>query len=147
VVPTDVGTLIKVVITTGYYSYVTGEAEIMPALTNAELKDAGLTEDSEEGEFLFDEHLLTPAKSSPSYVPSQYGTRIRPRLEEAYKTYYLEDNLKSLVKWCMDHGHVMNGMFHIDGESKDDIWRMHITNNVVDTVRPKLIWPNGSEGW
>jgi hypothetical protein len=55
----------------------------------------------------------------------------------------LEADAERLVQIAHEHDVLVNGNVTVYGEEPGDIWRLLITDNVVERQSPQIVWPNG----
>ena len=56
----------------------------------------------------------------------------------------IPDTQEIIDRW--GEGRTFTGRLDASGEEAGDVWRMEIRDGRADEVRPRIVWPDGSEG-
>lgn len=134
----------------GYTTTVSGELNVEPALTDAELGlDAGpdpwreLMLARTEG---LEDTLGFDAVGKVRVIKGARHNVVVPRSEEPISdTEEVVKAIQALVRLAAKHRSKVNGAFYCHGEETADIWRIRVKDNKVLSERPTLVWPNGEE--
>lgn len=131
----------------GYYTRVTGEIYVDPPISWKDAHDTIWAQQGQRGEEL----TLDLRSESESVeidgelveVVRREFTHVRPTYDDAYKAYYTERNLQTLVDAFPGHewSGYLEGEGEGEGDGKPDLWRLYVRNGQVVKVEPQIVWP------
>lgn len=145
----------------GYRTVVAGEITITPPLTQAEMEAVdvvsrhhylperwiGTTRRHNRDEEVLD--IAVRVEIDAHYEGDELRTTITGvalvgSWDDEFKAYYIEEDLQTMVNTFPDHS--FSGSLLLEGEDNLDIWRLAVHNgHDVVVLRPKLVWPDGTE--
>lgn len=129
----------------GYITRFDGEFVISPPLNWAEVRSSRFSPDQ------FQTHRLdVKVRVGESVVDDDEGTRIIrtgvalvPAYEDDMRGYNIVDHVQQFIN---EHpGHALTGRLDCEGEQAGDLWRLEIQDGRAVQVRPRIIWPDGTE--
>jgi hypothetical protein len=129
----------------GYYTSFDGEFVINPPLMWAEVRSSRFGPDQ------FEKHRLdVKVRVGEAVVDDDEGTRITRTgvaLMPAYEDEMRGYNIVEHVQLFMDEhpGHELVGRLDCRGEETGDLWRLEIQGSRAVEVRPRIVWPDGTE--
>lgn len=130
----------------GYYTYITGDLTITPAIDEAKFKDFA-DRNADEGYFSFalrqgdeDVQLVNGVITVVGKTPDV--TEVGLNFDESIKAYDFRDAVTLLVGRAKDLGHRVDGAFYGDGEESDDFWRIGVDNNVISSEGGEIVYPS-----
>lgn len=138
----------------GYYSYVSGDAIIEPAIPETKWPEAEESYGTKAyfGYFTFE---VVPGDETVSLVDGQVkviGTssghiKVGFAYDDSIKGYDLEDHAQALFDWVQANGAEIKGIFNRKGEEDGDYQRYRYEGtayyNEAGAVR--IVWPTGDE--
>lgn len=64
--------------------------------------------------------------------------------EDTFKAYWIEKELRELVAEILkiNSATKFEGYFEIAGEESGDLWRLRVKDGKVETIKPKIVWPD-----
>jgi hypothetical protein len=122
----------------GYYTRFSGEIRIDPPIPFEEIKD---TEFAGRDTDVTLKCVEVPVEG----VPGAYR-RVAVAIVEANE--FSKYNAIPEVQWIIDRwgeGRRFTGRFDAKGEEPGDIWRLEIHDGRAVEVRPRIVWPDGTE--
>lgn len=130
----------------GYYTTYSGEIRIVPPLTWAEAKDSPwLSVDHGDLMLLLEENAETVETDHGTDTFTRKSvTAVVPITDDSYKGYQIEDHLQQIVQAFP--GHEFTGYISAEGEDAGDLWRLAVMDGKAVKVKPRIVWPDGTEG-
>jgi hypothetical protein len=129
----------------GYTTSFDGEFVINPPLTWAEVRASRFAPDAFEKD-----RLDVKVRVGENVVEDDEGIRISksgvalmPAYEDEMRGYSIVEHVQAFMD---EHpGHELVGRLHCRGEETGDLWRLEIQNGRATEVRPRIVWPDGTE--
>jgi hypothetical protein len=120
----------------GYRSRAKGEIQVTPPISWKLLAGSKFNQSDADSSLVF-----------CNYGDYDAVTTIKPRWDDEFKAYWIEDELKEIVRlWGKDRQ--FSGYIEIQGEGDGigdiDIWRLCVKNGQVTIITPELVWPEES---
>ena len=129
----------------GYITHFDGEFIITPPLTWAEVRDSRFSPDN------FERHRLDVKVRVGEQVTEddngvhivRTGVALVPAYEDEMSGYNIVDHVQ---RFLSEHpGHGLVGRLDCAGEETGDLWRLEIHDGRAVKVKPRIVWPDGSE--
>ena len=129
----------------GYRTDFDGEFVINPPLTWAEVRASRFAPDA------FEKHKLdVKLRVGEQVADDDEGTRIIrtgvalvPSYEDDMRAYNIVKHVQAFID---EHaGHELIGRLDCRGEEAGDLWRLEIHDGRAAEVRPRIVWPDGTE--
>jgi hypothetical protein len=135
----------------GYTTKFTGHVDVTPPLNATEV--AFLKNFADED----NRHDPGAPGSYCDWQPTEDGAGIEWNRTEKFR--YAEEWMRYLIDQFLKQGavastiddpqfagltfdHIVNGTIEAQGEERDDLWRLVVTNNVVSRVDPSIVYPD-----
>jgi len=129
----------------GYYTSFDGEFVINPPLTWGEVRSSGFSPDAFEKN-----ELEVKIRVGEQVVDDDEGTRITrtgvalvPAHDDEMRGYNIVEHVQLFIDEHL--GHELIGRLDCRGEETGDLWRLEIQNGRAVQVRPRIVWPDGTE--
>lgn len=129
----------------GYTTRFKGEIRIVPPIPFEEISGHGFVH---EGRSTVDKDVLLKVVERPVHaVPGAYR-RVAVAIVghgNAYTSYNAVPHVQQIVdRWGT--GRTFTGRLNASGEEPGDVWRLEIQDGRAVEVRPRIVWPDGTEG-
>lgn len=131
----------------GYTSYLSEEITIDPPIPWADLHDSPFIRTSDRREY----ERLVWLRMEEQDVETDEGTlthkravAIRPSTADELRARGLVDEVQEIVN-AHGRGRAFTGYILVTGEESPDIWRVAVEDGQAVEVRPKIVWPDGTE--
>lgn len=129
----------------GYITRFDGEFVISPPLTWAEVRDSRFNPDALEKS-----RLDVKVRVGESVVEDDEGVRITrtgvalmPAYADEMRGYNIVEHVQLFIA---EHpGHQLVGRLDCAGQDTGDLWRLEIHDGRAVKVKPRIVWPDGSE--
>lgn len=131
----------------GYYTVISGEIAISPHIPWDELKtspfvEGGATEYVEKDVALRVVEKVTETDEGTLTV--RYADAVIPAGDDSVKAYGIVEHLQELIK-LHGEGRAFTGRLDGEGEDAGDLWRLEVHDGKAVKVRPRIVWPDGTE--
>jgi hypothetical protein len=132
-----------------YYTSVRGVIEILPPINwgviaeSPFLPDRARTNDKPV-KFRIAEESVTTDEGT---LIRRSATALVPVQEDPYGARDIVAEVQSILdEFGSVNGREFSGRFDCSGENDFDLWRLEVHGNRAVEVRPRILWPDGSEG-
>jgi hypothetical protein len=129
----------------GYETRIRGEIRIDPPIPADELRGSGFVADRSASDITKDVALYTVEQPIEG-VPGAYGrvaTAIVPVMS-SYSAYEAVEHTQEIInRW--GEGRTFTGRLDCSGQERGDLWRLEVHDGRAVEVRPRIVWPDGSE--
>jgi hypothetical protein len=127
----------------GYYTRVIGEFRIEPPILWADVKGSPFLDQDSDYEALL--RVEETAEELPEgTLVRREAVAIVPWSDDRYKAYNLIEHVQKIVD-TFGAGRTFTGRFDCEGEENGDLWRLEIHGGKAVAVKPRIVWPDGSE--
>lgn len=128
----------------GYNSRLTGQINIDPPLTFAELSEVAPSINS-RGLFHFD-ILEEEIETDEGILTKQSSSKIVVSNDDELRAYDAEQELRDLVTAVACFGRKFTGSILVRGDENGDIWRLRVVDfDKVIREDAKVVWPDGEK--
>ncbi|WP_084963337.1 DUF6205 family protein [Thermoactinospora rubra] len=131
----------------GYVSYLSGEIIIEPPIPWRELQHSPFvrTPERKEWERLTWLRVVEETKETDEgTLTRREAVAIRPSQADELRAHSLVTDVQAIVD-AHGAGRTFTGFILVRGEESPDIWRVAIENGRAVEVRPRIVWPDGTE--
>lgn len=129
----------------GYYTQYSGEITINPPIPWTDINTDYLPQNAWRSnvdvQLRIDE---TTVNTDEGILILRKAIAIQPVTDEPYKGYDIIDHVQRIVDSYGD-GHTFNGFISCQGDESGDLWRLEVRDGQAVKVRPRIVWPDGSE--
>jgi len=128
----------------GYTTYARGVIAIHPPIPWHRIKDSPFLPDGGNDE-LDVKFVLSQEErdTSEGVLTVIEATGVEQRYEDDPRNYNIVVHLQRLIDAFPDHEFL--GRFECEGEEAGDLWRVEIEGRKAMKVKPRIVWPDGSE--
>jgi hypothetical protein len=130
----------------GYTTRFSGELRIEPPLTWAEIRDSRFGPERAESERLDVKVRVEEAEveTDEGTMTRRAGVALVPTWEDEMRGYDIVEHVQSFLD-SNAGTHALTGRLDCAGEDAGDIWRLEIHDGRAVQVRPRIVWPDGTE--
>lgn len=130
----------------GYLTHFSGELRIDPPLTWAEIRDSQFTPERAESARLDVKIRIDEidVDTDEGVMTRRIGVALAPTYEDEMRGYNIVDHVQQFIS--AHPGHTVSGRLDCAGEDAGDLWRLEVHDGRAVEVRPRIVWPDGTEG-
>jgi hypothetical protein len=129
----------------GYITRFHGELTIEPPLSWAEVRSSDFAPER------FDANRLdvkirveeTEVDTDDGLIIRRPGVALVPAYEDDMRGYNIVEHVQRFIDAYPDHA--LTGRLDCEGEQAGDLWRLEVHDGRAVAVRPRIVWPDGSE--
>jgi hypothetical protein len=130
----------------GYITRFDGELVIDPPLTWTEIRDSEFSPDRFETNRLDVKIRVeeVAVDTDEGQVIRRSGVALIPAYEDEMRGYDIVEHVQRFID-TYSPAHSLTGRFDCEGEETGDLWRLEVHDGRAIRVRPRIVWPDGSE--
>lgn len=131
----------------GYTSYLSGEITIDPPIPWGELQRSLFVPTPERNEWdrlAWLRVVQETEEIDEGTLIRREAVAIRPSEADELRAHGLAADVQAIID-AHGHGRTFSGFIFVRGAESPDIWRVAVEDGRAVEVRPRIIWPDGTE--